>query len=387
MLLGALLDAGADLEVVRGAVGSVLPEEVGLSVARVRRAGLGGLHVVVEHRGPSPVRSWVDLRELISAADLGERVRSDVLRTFGLLAEAESRAHGVAVEQVHFHEVGAWDSVADVVGACAAVADLGLERITCGAVGLGSGSVATEHGRMPVPVPAVLEVLARSDLRAAAEEGLMGECATPTGVALLATLSAGYAAGPVGQVLGAGVGAGTREVEGRANVTRVVLHEPVPGGSDQVDQSLVEVSATVDDLDPRVWPSVVEELLLAGAVDAWTAPVLMKKGRHGTVVTALAAPEDRAGVVETLLVHTPTLGVRWHEVSRTVLERVWREVSVLGEPVRVKIGSRAGRVLTATPELEDCREVALRQGVPLRMVLRAAEAVAQSSGWAAGAAI
>jgi pyridinium-3,5-bisthiocarboxylic acid mononucleotide nickel chelatase len=150
---------------------------------------------------------------------------------------------------------------------------------------------------------------------------------------------------------------------------------------------LVEVSATVDDLDPRVWPAVVEELLLGGALDAWTTPVLMKKGRHGTVVTALAEPEEREAVVELLLHHTTTLGVRWHEVRRTALDRVWREVTVLGQPVRVKIGSRDGHVVTVTPELEDCRELALRREEPLRVVLRAAEAAAQASGWEAGAAI
>lgn len=384
MLLAALLDAGADLDVVRRAVAAVLPDEVEIRTTRVTRAGLAALHVVVDHAAPSPARAWDELRALLSEADLDERVRADALGTFGLLARAEAGAHGIPVEAVHFHEVGAWDSVADVVGVCAALADLGVDRLTCGPVGLGSGTVRTEHGTLPVPVPAVLGLLTGSTLVPGTDGTLMGECATPTGVALLAALGEGHAPGPGGRVLATGTGAGTRDVEGRANVTRVVLHE---GSPHPHEQTLVEISATVDDLDPRVWPVVVEELLLGGALDVWTAPVLMKKGRHGTVVTALAQPDDRGTVVDLLLRHTTTLGVRWHDVRRTALERGWREVPVLGEPVRVKIGGRDGRILTVTPELEDCRDLALRQGVPLRVVLRAAESAAQARGWETGAAI
>ena len=384
MLLGALLDAGADLDVVRRAVAEVLPGEVEITAEPVTRAGTAALHAVVRHAGPSPVRAWSDLRGLLTAARLAEPVRAGALRAFGLLAAAESRAHGIPLDQVHFHEVGAWDSVADVVGVCAALADLRVDRLTCGPVGLGSGTVRTEHGTMPVPVPAVLGVLAGSGLVATADPTLTGECATPTGVALLAAFAEGHARGPEGLVVATGSGAGTRDVEGRANVTRVVLHEPLAAPH---EQTLVEVSATVDDLDPRVWPVAVEELLLGGALDVWTTPVLMKKGRHGTVVTALVEPGDRDAVVDLLLRHTTTLGVRWHEVHRSALERVWREVTVLGEPVRVKIGERDGRVLTVTPELEDCRDLALRQGVPLRVVLRSAEAAAQAAGWESGAAI
>lgn len=404
MLLAALLDAGADLAAVRGAVEAVLPAEVVVRTERVRRAGLSALRVVVEERGMPRARTWADLRGRLEEAALDARVRALALRAFTLLAEVEGRAHGVAVEEVHFHEVGAWDSVADVVGVAAAVVDLGVERVTCGPVGLGSGTVRTEHGVMPVPVPAVLGVLSGTRLRAAADPSLEGECATPTGVALLATLTDGApAAGvPAGQVLAVGTGAGTRDVTTRANITRVVLHDDLPedlpdhhgtpgtsgpGGGEPAVRVLVEVAATVDDLDPRVWPEVLAVLLEAGALDVWTTPVLMKKGRPGTVVTVLAEPALRERVVDVLLRHTPTLGVRWHEVHRLALERVWRTVDVLGGEVRVKIGHRDGQILTVTPELVDCRAAAARTSTPLRHVLRAAEAAAQASGWLTGAAI
>ncbi|SOC55107.1 nickel pincer cofactor biosynthesis protein LarC [Ornithinimicrobium cerasi] len=391
MLLAALLDAGADLASVRSAVAAVLPGEVELRTEPVLRAGQSALRVLVGATGMPPERTWADLRARLVAADLDPRVRALALPAFELLAEVEATVHGVAVEQVHFHEVGAWDSVADLVGVCAAVVDLGVDRVTCGQIGLGSGSVRTQHGLMAVPVPAVLGVLAASGLPVAADDGLAGECATPTGVALLAVLVESPAPGPVGRVLGVGVGAGTRDTRGRANVTRVVLCSPVGGGGreggDLPVESLVEVAATVDDLDPRVWPEVVAALLARGALDAWTAPVLMKKGRPGTVVTALVAPGDRPAVVDVLLAHTSTLGVRWHEVRRAALHRSWRDLDVLGDTVRVKLGHRGGRIVSATPELEDCRALASRTGTPLRVVLRLAEAQAQSAGWGPGAAI
>lgn len=392
MLLGALLDAGADLSVVRAAVEAVLPGEVELRSDRVRRSGLAAVHVHVVATGAPPARAWAQLRDLLSAAPLAERVRTDALSVFSLLARVEARAHGVPEDEVHFHEVGAWDSVADVVGVCAALADLGVGRMTCGPVGLGSGTVRTEHGVMPVPVPAVLGVLAETHLEAAEDPGLTGECATPTGVALLAALGEATVPGPSGRVLGAGTGAGTRDVAGRANVTRVVLLEAGggaarPGGSGAVgggDEELVELAATVDDLDPRVWPSVVQELLTAGALDAWLTPVQMKKGRPGTVVSVLAGADDRDLMVDVLLAHTSTLGVRSHAVRRTALERRWVQVAVPWGVVRVKLGTRRGRILSATPELEDCRAVAEAHGVPLRVVLRAAEARSQEAGWSPG---
>jgi hypothetical protein len=391
MLLGALLDAGADLDAVRAAVAAVLPGEVDLRAERVLRAGQSAARVVVQEQGMPPARTWADLRHRLGSADLDPAVGSRAGSAFALLAEVEAQVHGVHVDEVHFHEVGAWDSVADVVGVAAAVVDLGLGALTCGPVGLGSGSVQTQHGVMRVPVPAVLGVLSRSDLTVSPDDGLVGECATPTGVALLAALSAGPGTGPVGRVLGVGVGAGARDVPGRANVTRVVLHTgPVdvpPPGDDEPHRTLVEVAATVDDLDPRVWPEVVAELLAQGALDAWTTPVLMKKGRPGTVVSALVEPGDRVAVVDVLLTHTSTLGVRWHAVERSTLARTWREVPVLDHPVRVKIGHRAGLMVSVTPELEDCRSVATATSTPLRVVLRLAEAAAQSAGWGQGAAI
>ena len=417
MLLGALLDAGADLGAVRAAVRAVVPGEVRLDASPVRRAGLAAtLVTVTPEESSGRHRAWAQIAGLLRGAELAEPVRGVAYAAFAALARAEADARGVAEDEVHFHEVGAWDSIADVVGVAAAVHDLGVSRTSATAVGLGSGTVDTAHGRMPVPVPAVLRLLAGGPV-VAAEEELPGECATPTGVALLDALldlggdgpedegSAGRAwrGAPAGRVLAVGTGAGTRDTPDRANVVRVVLHEqdddhgrgghdlpaadaPVgeapageaPAGGETA--TLVELAATVDDLDPRVWPSVLEAALAAGALDAWLVPVHMKKGRPGVVVHLLAEPGLRAALTELLVRHTSTLGVRWHPVTRTALRREWREVDVLGSTVRVKLGLIGGQVVTATPELEDARAVAAASGEPLRAVLRAAEAAAGPQG-------
>lgn len=428
MLLAALLEAGADLGVVRAAVAAVVPGEVTVETASVRRAGLAAtLCTVVPDAPAGHHRPWREIAALLRGASLAEPVRDLAYAAFLALARAEAAAHGVPEEEVHFHEVGAWDSIADVVGVAAAVHDLGVSATSATPVGLGSGTVGTAHGRMPVPVPAVLRLLAGGQLGAAPDDGLVGECATPTGVALMVALAPRVAPAPAGRVQAVGVGAGGRDTPGRANVVRVVLHEDVEGtgergGAERLDgrgsgrgsgqgsrqgsrhegaqapgsgqegsgqegsgqersgqedeQPLVELAANVDDLDPRVWPSVIETVLAAGALDAWLVPVHMKKGRPGVVVHALAEPHLRAGLVELLVRHTPTLGVRWHPVTRAALARRWERVEVPGGTVRVKLGLRGGEVVTATPELEDARAVAEATGQPLRAVLRAAEAAA-----------
>lgn len=399
MLLAALLDAGADLGAVRAAVRAVVPGEVRIDADAVRRAGLAATLVTVTPDAPAEHhRSWTEISTLLREAALTEPVRDVAYAAFLALARAESAAHGVPEDEVHFHEVGAWDSIADVVGVAAAVHDLGVGRTTITPVGLGTGSVDTAHGRMSVPVPAVLQLLADGSLVAATDDGLVGECATPTGIALLGALAREVVGVPSGQVYAVGVGAGARDTPGRANVVRVVLHEGVAGRDqgrgqeqgqedeqgriDEHEQTLVELAATVDDLDPRVWPSVIEAALEAGALDAWLVPVHMKKGRPGVVVHVLAEPHLRRGLTELLVRHTSTLGVRWHPVTRAALGREWREVEVFGGTVRVKLGLLGAQVVTATPEFEDARAVAEASGQPLRAVLRAAEAAAAQAGWA-----
>ncbi|MBI4942219.1 MAG: nickel pincer cofactor biosynthesis protein LarC [Actinobacteria bacterium] len=385
MLLAALVDLGADVAAVRDAVDAVVPTTVALDVSTVRRAGLRATKVDVRLLDPAqPHRSWRDVDALLSAAVLAPAVRDRARAVFRALAVAEARAHGTEPDDVHFHEVGAWDSIADVVGTCAALATLDVERVVVGEIALGSGTVRGAHGVLPVPGPAVLELVTGHQVVA----GGSGELATPTGVALLVALADDWGPLPALRVVGTGVGAGTRDRPDRANVVRAVLGTAtVPARPAPDSAAVVLVETTVDDLDPRVWPSVVDGLLAVGALDAWITPVLMKKGRPGPVLSVLV-PQDRAPAVRDLVLRsTSALGVREHPVVRETLDRSWADVVVAGETVAVKIGHRDGRVVHVSPEFEAAAVAAAATGLPVREVLERAAAAAVDAGLVPGNAL
>jgi hypothetical protein len=377
MLLAALVDLGVPVGALQRAVDAVLPG-VSLTASTVRRAGLRAVHVEVAVEDDAGSRTWADVRRLIADADLDPPVRDLALAVFERLARAEARVHGMEPDEVHFHEVGAHDAIADVVGTCAGVVALGVVRVVLSPVALGSGSVRTAHGVLPVPAPAVLELARGWEVAAAPQDA--GELATPTGVALATTLASASGALPSMTVEGVGVGAGTRDVPHRPNVVRLVLGR---GGEQVVDAVVLETN--VDDLDPRVWPDVLARLLEAGALDAWLTPILMKKGRPAHTLHVLARPADEGPLTDLVLTHTSTLGVRRAAVGRSVLDRGWVPVEVLGGSVRVKVGAREGRVVQATPEYEDAAELARAAGVPLAHVLRLADAAAVAAGLVPGA--
>lgn len=379
MLLAALLDAGADVATVQAAVEAVIPGTVRLSQAQVRRAGLRAAAVRVELVAvDQPHRSWARIRSLLQAAGLSETVRRRALAAFAALAAAEARVHGVPTDDVHFHEVGAWDCVADVVGVCAALDDLRVGEIVVGEMALGSGSVRTQHGTLPVPVPAVVELCRGWPVTAGGE----GELATPSGVALVTTLATGRGPLPAMTVDDVGVGAGTRDPAGRANVVRVILGETP--GNDRGLEPMMLLETNVDDLDPRVWPTVIDGLLADGAADAWLTPVVMKKGRPGQVLGVLASVDEAPRLRRAILDRTPALGVRQSPVARERLGRAWVDVPVAGQMVPVKVGHRNGVVVHATPEFEDVAALATSSGRAVRDVLDAAIAAAAAAGLTPG---
>ncbi len=390
MLLAALVDAGAPLDRVQSAVDAVVPDTVRLVATPVQRAGMRALKVDVEllvedqHH-----RSWSTIRERLTAATLDGPTRRRALATFAALAEAEARVHGVTADEVHFHEVGAWDSIADVVGVCAALSELGIAHVTASRLALGSGTVRAAHGRIPVPVPAVLELLHGWDVTSGGD----GELATPTGVALATTLASDQGPLPALQVAAHGVGAGSKDVPDRPNVVRVVIGRAAePSMGVETDDGLsvsemVLLEANVDDLDPRVWPTVIDGLLDAGAADAWLASILMKRGRPAQVVSVLTVPDRSAGLRDLLLARTSTIGVRETRVHRWALARGWVDVDVDGQRVGVKIAHRAGRVVTATPEFRDVEAAASVLGRPVRDVLTRAAAEGVACGLTAGSPV
>lgn len=376
MLLGALIDLGADLDTVQAMVERVLPETVRLTTTAVTRAGLRAskvdVSVLVEDQ---PHRQWSDIRASLEAADLPDAVRSRALRTFSVLAAAEGRVHGVDPGEVHFHEVGAWDSIADVVGVCAALHLLGVATVSAGPIALGSGRIRAAHGDVAVPVPAVLELSKGWQVVSGGE----GELATPTGVALIRALSLTCEPLPAVTVHGTGIGAGTKDPPGRANVVRVVIGH-LGGSSDGPVERLSVLETNIDDLDPRVWPDVLSRLMDAGAADAWLTPILMKKGRPAHTLSVLCDRSTRDALRELVFTLTSTFGIREYAVDRVALQRDWRTVAVASQSVRIKLSlDAAGLIRHATPELDDAVSAARVTGLPLRQVLDEANAAAEAS--------
>ena len=377
MLLGALVGAGVPVEVIGAAVAAVAPEHVELRPEPVSRRGFAATRCHVEVADSSTHRTWSDVAALLAAADLAEPVRARAHSCFERLANAEAAVHGTAPEAVHFHEVGALDAIADVVGVCAGVEHLELDRLVVSPVAVGSGTVRGAHGEMPVPPPAVAELL-----RGAPSYSGPGstELCTPTGAALLTTLATGFGAQPPMAVDRIGVGAGTRDPDTHANVLRLFVGaaaEVVEGGFETLASLAPQppgagallVETNVDDLDPRLWPNVLAALLDAGAADAWLTPILMKKGRPAHTLSVLVAGDRAEPVRAEIFRQTSTIGVREIPVGKSALERRMTTVRVAGCEVRVKIAAYRGSVVNVQPEYDDVAAAAAATGRPVKEVL------------------
>jgi len=314
-----------------------------------------------EHHHHEATRTYAEVRAIIEAGELPDPVREQALAVFHRLAEAEAKVHGATLDAVHFHEVGAVDSIVDIVGVALALHLLGVERVSASPVPTGSGTVTAAHGVMPVPAPATAELLRGIPLRAMEADG---ELTTPTGAAILAALATEFGPLPAMRVASLGYGAGRKDLA-FPNVTRVFIGE----AADLSEATAVSViEANLDDQSPELYHYVMERLFDAGALDVYLQPVLMKKGRPAQVLTVLCRPEALDSLVEILFAETTTFGIRYSERRRVVLQREWLTVAVSGGEVRVKVGRRGGRLQTLSPEYEDCRQLAASAGRPLKWV-------------------
>lgn len=370
MTLGALLDAGADLGRVRATIERLNITDWALDIERTQRCGITAVRALVTAPDLAHHRHLAEVREIVLGAQLGERLTGRVLATFQALAEVEGAIHGVPTDKVGFHEVGSLDAIVDIVGTCAALESLDIERVGCSPITLGSGTFHAVHGLLPNPGPAVLGLLARSGAPHRSADVDM-ELATPTGVALMTTLADRFGPMPDGVVRSIGYGAGGRDLSGRPNVVQVVIVDP----ADQVTratsgQPVRILEANVDDATGEVLAYTVTALLEAGAYDAWVTPIVMKKGRPAHTVHALCDPAIAGRVGAVLVAESGTLGLRGTTLERWPQGRTHDTVAIDGHDVRRKVA--AGRVKA---EFDDAATVARATGLPLREVLRRAERV------------
>ena len=367
MILGALIDAGAPEDDVRAAIESLGIGGWSLTVKEVRRARLRASHAEVMIDTPEPPRSYPDIVSIIEGAPLHEPVRRRALETFRYMAEAEATVHGVPVEHVHLHEVGMTDALVDVVGSSAAIEHFKPSLVACSAIATGTGSVHTDDGELPLPAPAVAEMLRGAPLYGAGRSELV----TPTGAAILRSACDLFGVLPPMTVQHIGYGAGTRDSE-RPNVLRILI-----GAGEEGSQAALHIETNIDDSTPEALAFVVERLLEAGAHDAWTAPIVMKKGRPAVTLSVLCDPGTRGEIEEILFAETTTFGTRSTIVTRQTLPRDTITVSVEGYEVRVKVGRSGGRVVTVAPEYEDARAAARATGKPLKEIYALAISASQ----------
>jgi uncharacterized protein (TIGR00299 family) protein len=370
MVLGALVDAGADLRAIEGALRKLGLEGWSISAERVKRGAIFATHVNIasseghHHRGLSVISGRID------KAGLAPRAAERAGRIFTRLAEAEAKVHNVPVEEVHFHEVGAVDSIVDIVGAAVGFELLRIDEFACSALDVGAGQVKTAHGLLPVPAPATAELLRGAPMYTS---GIARELVTPTGAAIATTLSSRYAQIPEMTLRAVGYGAGSADFPEKANVLRLLIGENATGeAGEHWDAPVSVIETNLDDMSPQIYGYFVEKALAAGALDVFSTAVQMKKNRPGVLLTLLCESADTAKMMDLVFRETTTIGVRTYDVRRKVLDREIVSVETQFGEVRMKISRMNGSVLNATPEYDDCQRLAAEKGIPLKQVISAA---------------
>ncbi len=372
MLVGALLDAGVDFDNLHGALASLPLQGARLSCRRKTVSGIAAVKFDVEVMEAQPERHLSQILTMIEASSINAAAKRRARAIFEVLADAEAKVHHTTPEHVHFHEVGAVDSITDVVGTAWALEELGVGELLVSPLPMGTGFARSQHGIIPVPAPATAELLAGFTVRMG--DGA-AEMVTPTGAAVLRALGRSAPMPLNFEIEKIGYGAGTREYEDRPNLLRIMIGRE-RGGLDT--DELLEISANIDDLNPQIYDHVMERLFAAGARDVTLTPTIMKKGRPAITIAILGEAARRDALAKVLFSETSTIGVRFHSVARLKLRREIREVETRWGRIKVKFSEGDGAV-TATPEYDDCRKVATEQSVPLKTVMEETRAAAIAS--------
>jgi uncharacterized protein (TIGR00299 family) protein len=374
MILGALIDAGVPLPTLRAELAKLGLPGFTLETREVRRGAFRATKadVVLDAEVRHQHRQLRDILAILGASQLPPAVIAGAARIFSRLAEAEARVHGTGIEEVHFHDVGAVDAIVDVTGAVIALHLLGIENVHVSALPLGGGFVDGPHGRMPVPGPGAAELLRGFPV---VDTGVRSELVTPTGAAILTTLAAsGAGRMPAMTVDRIGYGAGTKDLPGTPNVLRCFVGETADAGA---TETVAQLETTIDDMNPQLYEPLMDRLFEAGALDVFLTPVMMKRSRPGTVLTALCPKDKVPDLSRVLFEESSTIGVRWTEVSRTRLDREVVTIVTDYGPLPFKVSRLSGRVVTITPEFADVVRLAQAKSLPVREVLSQAHAAAR----------
>lgn len=383
MILGALIDLGLDRELLLDQIKGLGLTGYEIEIGKVDRSGISSTHLNVVVKEEKKHRHLHHIVDIIENSTLTVGVKERSIAIFGRMAAAEARVHGIDVKKVHFHEVGAMDAIIDVVGACIAFEILRIENFACSKIHVGSGFVEMEHGKFPVPPPAVAELLAGKPIYSTE---IAGELITPTGAAIISTVCDSYGVIPEMSVETTGYGAGSRVYDGFPNVVRIMIGEMAPNElvPPHDEERFVILESNLDDLSPQIIGHVMERAFEYGASDCWFTPIQMKKNRPATLISILCRRELKTAMTDLLFKETSTLGIRYRDVEREVLDREMVMVNTAYGQVKVKLGRRKGVVVNAMPEYDDVVRVAIENGVTLLAVQNAVSA--SLAGHAASAA-
>ncbi|MFA4906074.1 MAG: nickel pincer cofactor biosynthesis protein LarC [Candidatus Margulisiibacteriota bacterium] len=355
MFLGALLDAGLPADKLR------IPHSA-LRIKKVRKHGISGIHLEVIAEKQTESRNLKDILSIIGKSKLNPNTKQIATAIFRRLAEVEAKVHGIPVNKVHFHEVGAIDSIVDIVGAAIGIDYFGIEEVKTSPINVGSGWIKTAHGKLPVPAPATTELLKGFSVY---NSGIKKELTTPTGAAIISTLAKPADVMPRLKVEAIGFGAGTYDLAEQPNLLRIFIGESeLPTEKD----TILQIETNIDDMDPRLYDKAIAALMKAGALDAYIEPLRMKKQRNAIQLVALCRPEDKESVLEAVFDSTTTLGVRVFMVQREKLQRKIEHIKTKFGKVKVKWGLLGKKLKTYSPEYEDLRKISKKHRVPLSRI-------------------
>jgi uncharacterized protein (TIGR00299 family) protein len=377
MILGALMDAGLGLKQLKGQLAKLHLTHYDVQLKKVLKKGLGGSQAVVtidKDHHLQPRRHLSHIREIIENSEVSESAKHKSIKIFTRLAEAEAKVHRTRIENIHFHEIGAMDAVIDVVGAVAGLELLNIEAVFCSPLHVGTGTVECAHGTLPVPAPATIELIKGIPVYST---GVEGELLTPTGAAILTTLSSGFGPMPAMTAEKVGYGAGTSE-PAIPNLLRVIIGEIRDEAKNYDVEQVAVVETSIDDMNPQIYEYLIQKMLKMGVMDVFLSPLQMKKNRPGTLVTVICSLDMVNTVSDFLMQETTSIGLRWRIDHRIKANRYFKEVQTQYGMIRFKVAQAGNKIINVSPEYEDCKRVAREKKLPLKAVMEEARAAASN---------